>query len=301
MKKTLLEEIQRIHTITYGPEILSEQGFLDKVSQGLGFTKKDDPQKADLVSPDVNQFFESLDEAANSGGLSQQKSGSMTYQRSVESMQIGLLMLGYDLPQYGVDGLFGPETATAINRFKESNNIVSDNTAATPETLKILIKQLQGRGVKPQDIKPYIDQVVTDVPINATDKQVIDFFIQKGLTPEQASGIVGNLYKESGLNPNAVGDNGTSYGIAQWHAERLTALKSGVSNWNTLEGQLNFLWNELNSVTGKSALYNLKQTTTPQDAAAVFARDFERPASRNYGQRANIAQNVYINYQQNIV
>lgn len=298
MKKTLLEEIQRIHSITYGPEILSEQGFLDKISQGIGFTKKDDPQKADLVSPDVNQFFESLSEAANSGGLSQQKSGSMTYQRAVESMQIGLLMLGYDLPQYGVDGLFGPETATAVNRFKESNNIVSDNTQATPETLNLLIKQLQGRGVQPQDIKPYIDQVVSNTPLNANGKQVMDFFIQNGLTPEQSAGIVGNLYKESGLNPKAVGDNGSSYGIAQWHAERVERLKASSQNWDTLDGQLTFLWNELNT-TEKAALYNLKQTKTAQDAAAVFARDFERPASRNYGQRANIAQNMFINYTQN--
>jgi len=298
MKKTLLEEIQRIHSITYGQKILSEQGFLDKISQGLGFKKEDDPKKADLVSPDINQFFDTLNDAANSGGLSEQKAGSMIYQRAVESMQIGLMLLGYDLPQYGVDGLFGPETATAINRFKESNNIVSDNTAATPETLKILIKQLQGRGVNPQDIKPYVDQTITNIPLNTTGKEVMDFFIQKGLTPEQASGIVGNLYKESRLNPKAVGDNGTSYGIAQWHAERFDALKAGVTNWDTLEGQLTFLWNELNT-TEKAALDNLKRTTTAQDAAVVFARDFERPSSRNYGQRANISQNLLINYVQN--
>lgn len=295
MKNTLIEDIKRIHSITYGPEILSEQNFLDKIGQAIGLTKKDDPKKADFVSGNVNDFYESLSEAANAGGLSEQQSGSMVYQKAVESMQIGLILLGYDLPQYGVDGLFGPETASAVNRFKESNRIVSDNTQATPETLNLLIKQLQGRNVTIKDIQPYIDPVVSN--IGQSGNQVIKFFTQKGLTPEQASGVAGNLYKESGINPNAVGDNGTSYGIAQWHAERLSALKSNP-NWNTLEGQLEFLWNELNT-TQRSALNNLKQTTTPQDAAAFFARDFERPASRNYSQRASIAQNLYINYTQN--
>ena len=297
MKKTLLEEIKRIHSITYGPGIVFEQNFLNKISQGLGLTKQDDTKKADFVTPDVNQFYEALDEASKAGGLSEQKSGSMVYQKAVESMQIGLILLGYELPQYGVDGLFGPETATAINRFKESNNIVSDNTAATPETLKLLIKQLQGRNVTPKDIQPYIDKVITNVPMGSTGKQAMDFFIKNGLTPEQASGIVGNLYKESNLNPNAIGDNGASYGIAQWRDQRLTALKS-IGSWNTLEGQLTFLWNELNT-TEKGALDKLKQTTTAQEAAAVFARDFERPASRNYSQRESIAQSMLINYNQN--
>lgn len=46
-------------------------------------------------------------------------------------------------------------------------------------------------------------------------QQVINFFLDKGLTREQASGIAGNLHEESALNPNIVGDNGTSFGIAQ--------------------------------------------------------------------------------------
>jgi hypothetical protein len=42
----------------------------------------------------------------------------MTFQKEVESMQIGLILLGYELPRFGVDGLFGPETASAVRKFK---------------------------------------------------------------------------------------------------------------------------------------------------------------------------------------
>jgi hypothetical protein len=39
-------------------------------------------------------------------------------------------------------------------------------------------------------------------------------------TNVQAAGIIGNLMQESGLNPNAVGDGGAAYGMAQWHPDR---------------------------------------------------------------------------------
>jgi len=120
MKRSLTEELERIHTITYGKKVIEEQGFLDRILKGVGLKDKvDEPKKADLVSDDVNDFFKTLEDAAQSGGLSQQQKGSMSFQKGVESMQIGLMLLGYQLPKYGVDGLFGPETANAVKKFTE--------------------------------------------------------------------------------------------------------------------------------------------------------------------------------------
>jgi murein DD-endopeptidase MepM/ murein hydrolase activator NlpD len=121
MKRTLQEDLERIHSITYGKGVIQE-GLLDDILKKVGLkkgeqTKKiDDPKKADLVSADVNEFFSSLEKASKDGGLSQQ-SGSISYQKEVESVQIGLMLLGYDLPRFGVDGRFGPETAAAVNKF----------------------------------------------------------------------------------------------------------------------------------------------------------------------------------------
>jgi len=117
MKRTLSEELERIHSITYRKEVINEEGFLNKLLQKVGIKKTDDPKKADLVSDDVDQFFKTLEDSANSGGLSQQEKGSMSFQKGAESMQIGLILLGYELPKYGVDGLFGPETAAAVQKF----------------------------------------------------------------------------------------------------------------------------------------------------------------------------------------
>ena len=93
MKKSLEEDLKRIHTITYGKTVI-EEGFLDDVLRSVGLKKDDkkidDPKKADLVTDDVNDFFLSL-EKASQGGLSQQQRGGMTFQKDVESMQIGLI------------------------------------------------------------------------------------------------------------------------------------------------------------------------------------------------------------------
>lgn len=137
MKKTnLQEELKRIHEITYGKTLVNE-GFIDKLLQkiGLGDKKVDDPKKADLVTPDVQEFFTTIEDSANSGGLSQKPKGSMEYQKSVESMQIGLILLGYQLPKYGVDGLFGPETAQAVREFKKDNLNLNETVDGLRDTL----------------------------------------------------------------------------------------------------------------------------------------------------------------------
>ena len=142
MKKTLTEELQRIHEITYGKEVVNEN-FVDTLLNKIGLGKDkggkkiDDPKKADLVTPDVADFYKSIENASKSGGLSQKSRGSMDYQKEVESLQIGLMILGYQLPKHGVDGLFGPETAAAVTEFKTKNSILS-------ESIKSLIVQSPG-------------------------------------------------------------------------------------------------------------------------------------------------------------
>jgi murein DD-endopeptidase MepM/ murein hydrolase activator NlpD len=125
MKKSLREELERIHTITYGKQVVTEEGFLDNINKKLNSfldsIKVDEPKKADFVSNDVEEFYKNLEDSIKKGGLSQQQRGSMSYQKEVETMQIGLMLLGYDLPKHGIDGLFGPETARAVTKFSHEN------------------------------------------------------------------------------------------------------------------------------------------------------------------------------------
>lgn len=131
-------------------------------------------------------------------------------------------------------------------------------------------------------------------------QRAYNFFIQKGLSPHASAGIVGNLMQESMLNPTISGDNNTSYGIAQHHKERKTALmKAYPDTYNTLDGQLNFIWDELNS-THKSALNKLNNSTDIKSATLAFQNDFERPHPKyaNTDNRIRYAQSILGNYSQ---
>ena len=77
------------------------------------------------MSDDVKEFFKTLENIKKP--VSQQQRGSMSYQKDVETIQIGLELLGYELPKYGIDGLFGPETARAVNKFKNENKVLSES------------------------------------------------------------------------------------------------------------------------------------------------------------------------------
>lgn len=104
-----------------------EDDLLTKLIQGgdSNATKPiDDPSKADYVEGDVRKFFNDL--KSINEPISQQKLGSMLYQKNVELVQIGLVLLGYELPRHGIDGLFGPETADAVKKYKSDNNILSE-------------------------------------------------------------------------------------------------------------------------------------------------------------------------------
>lgn len=132
---------------------------------------------------------------------------------------------------------------------------------------------------------------------NHTAKQIIQFFENKGLSKEQAAGIAGNLHLESGFKTTALGDGGTSYGLAQWHNTRWDNLKKFTKDkglkQDSFEGQLEFLWEELNT-THKSALNELRTATTPERAAKIFSDKFERPKvySMERAKKAGLFYNI---------
>lgn len=121
------------------------------------------------------------------------------------------------------------------------------------------------------------------------------------LNTAAACGILANIYHESNFNPKALGDNGTSYGICQWHNERWTRMKEWCSkngkDSTTIEGQLYFLKYEL-EVYYKSVLsYIAGVPNTAQgayDAAYYWCVHFEIPANKEQtgAKRGTYAKNT---------
>lgn len=100
-------------------------------------------------------------------------------------------------------------------------------------------------------------------------REAYEYFTNKrGMSKIQALAIIGNLMAESSLKDDIYGDNRTSYGIQQWHNERMDKLfkhakKKGHST-PTFKDQLEFLADEYEGKTGYSNfLYTRKGKEGP--------------------------------------
>lgn len=130
-----------------------------------------------------------------------------------------------------------------------------------------------------------------------------NFLVSKGLTKEQAAGIVGNMQLESGVNPRAVNSNGGATGIIQWLGGRKDALfaygRANNTDPLTLELQLRFLWEEANGA--ESSAFNQFKTETANDqgaegaahAAERFDVLYERSEGTTIPQRQQYARQAY--------
>lgn len=158
-----------------------------------------------------------------------------------------------------------------------------------------------------------------------TNEEIIwQYLKNQGLSDAGAAGLMGNLFAESGLNPQnlqntyekklgytdvtytAAVDNGkytnfirdsAGYGLAQWtYWSRKQGLYNYAKDNNTSIGNLNtqleFLFSELSSGY-KSLLKMLKTTTSVKEASNGVLTQFEKPADQG-----QTVQNKRIGYSQ---
>ncbi|MBD5098280.1 MAG: hypothetical protein HDT35_01805 [Clostridiales bacterium] len=161
----------------------------------------------------------------------------------------------------------------------------------------------------------------------SNDKIIWDKLIAAGFTPAGAAGLLGNLYAESGLNPQNLQntyeaklgftdagytvavDNGTytnfakdcaGYGLAQWtYSARKAALlafaRARGASIGDLDMQVSYLLMELRNLF-PSVLDKLRTTSSVREVSDAVLLQFERPADRsaeNCARRAAIAQEFY--------
>lgn len=162
-----------------------------------------------------------------------------------------------------------------------------------------------------------------------TEKTIWNYFIVKGMSPAGVAGLMGNLYAESGLNPqnlqntyekrlgftdasytaavdsgayaNFVRD-GAGYGLAQWtywsrkEAMLNYAKKTGASIGDLIM-QLDFMYQELK---GYVAVFQVLRTAqTVKEASDIVLTKYERPADMSgavKAKRASYGQAFYDAY-----
>lgn len=128
---------------------------------------------------------------------------------------------------------------------------------------------------------------------------VLQFFLPRGWTLEAISGLCGNIYGESGFNPNLIEIGGTGHGIVQWTPpsnlyDVLDVLYGSHLDWYDGEKQCNVIWAEYEQSTGlhnwgiegqwySTADYPMSwdewahSTADPGYLATVFEENYERP------------------------
>lgn len=116
---------------------------------------------------------------------------------------------------------------------------------------------------------------------NQTATSYVNYLMTKHkLSKTIACGIVANLMIESSLNPQAKGDDGTAFGLAQWRADRLQNLMTFSNNNPTIDKQLDFIIHELKNgpdAGAKNAWTKMQTAKTASEIAKIFMKFYERP------------------------
>jgi hypothetical protein len=125
-------------------------------------------------------------------------------------------------------------------------------------------------------------------------QQVVDFWVSKGFTLQQAYGFLANACAESSLNPKARGDYDKAldiykaHGLHQLHNDRCLLIRDGGQGYKgcgidillypDIPTQLAAIWWELQH-SERHALGLIKQTKTAYDAGWTICHYYERPGA----------------------
>lgn len=139
--------------------------------------------------------------------------------------------------------------------------------------------------------------------------KIYSYLSNKGLNKASICGILSNIYYESNYNPLAVGDNGTSYGLCQWHLTRREELfryanKKGL-NVNSIETQIDYMLEELKNsyyIVNTLLYNNANSIDDAYNVADVFCKYYEIPADKinKARERGSYARKLFIQYTSDI-
>jgi Phage tail lysozyme len=121
-----------------------------------------------------------------------------------------------------------------------------------------------------------------------TPKQIYTALTGAGASTIQAIGIMANMIAESGLDPEAVGDQGTSFGLVQQHGMQYAGLVSG-NPANDMNAQVKTM--------ATNGGISAASGATGAAAAGNFAANYERcttcqPGQASYNERVANAATV---------
>lgn len=152
-----------------------------------------------------------------------------------------------------------------------------------------------------------IEAAESDITGNTTEEKIWNFLRAEGYSAAATAGIMGNMYAESGCQPDITEySGGGGYGLVQWTGGRRTDLVNWCANngysYSSLEGQLNFLIFEMEKSETTWLSYiesacggidNFKEITDVSVATQYFLNGFERAGVKALQKRLAAANDYY--------
>ena len=209
------------------------------------------------------------------------------------------------VPKTGDLILFGDDEHIGIVQYTEGNRVVTieGNTSDAVHSRSYTIGSSYITGYCSPE---YPENA--DFSGDSYEEITYNFLRSKGCTKETAVAIMGNLKRESGIDPNRYQDGGgPGRGICQWEVGgRFEILKERAAQegkeWTDIEVQLKFMWEELTGgdVTCQyilnrdyGGLENFLNATDIDWAVEAFEYSFERAGIPGMELRKQYAHEFY--------
>jgi hypothetical protein len=106
----------------------------------------------------LSKFYDVLQNAVHENlKLYKQSEGDLHFDPVVERSQVGLNFLGYPLPKFGADGIFGDETLQSVREYKKEYEVEGDQNSMDDYFFISLIGNLKDRQFSGKDILGILD------------------------------------------------------------------------------------------------------------------------------------------------
>jgi hypothetical protein len=98
-----------------------------------------------------SNFVDDLEKVFEKKETFEKQEKPYSYEEGVELIQTALQFLGFSLPEWGVDGKFGPETEKAVMNFQDKNSI-EPTGVADQETIAKIIEKVDEENFEDEDM-----------------------------------------------------------------------------------------------------------------------------------------------------
>ena len=291
---------------------LEQEGFFDNVKGFVGMFRSEEAYLADHsnITSRLNYGTGKWQSLGKDTELVLQTKNAL-YSDELLKIKVNQLRLGkaqfdaYDKHMAALLGYTHP--ATMIKDILDNNPIIVNgeplmfepppilelaNNLQTPEQARLFNSDIMSAR-RAISMQPQSTGLPVRVKANAQESEMLNYMTNEiGMSQFHALGLLVNGIRESSLHTSNPGDNGTSDGMFQWHADRLTRARAALGgNWNDWRSQITYALEE-EGEPGQE--YLQQQFSSAQEAADWWMRRWERPADQDRDSRRHteILQNL---------